>query len=536
MSIRAALTAALLTAALAAAAPAAPIELGPPPGAAKSLTTPALLDSLQRTAFLYFWNEANPTNGLIRDRSQFNSACSIASQGFGITAICIAIDHGWVTREEGRARIRLGLETLWNGAQGPQSLGVNGYKGLFYHFLDLNTGVRTWNCELSTIDTALLMAGVIDARNYFDTDDPLDVELRELCTDLYERVDWVWARDGGNGIKMGWKPETGFSAFGRWIGYNEAMILYILALGSPTYPIPELDWTYWTSGYWWSTFYGYSFVNCPPLFTHQYSHCWIDFRGIQDPWMAQRGIDYFENSRRATLANRAYCIDNPNGYWYYGEDYWGLTASDDPFGYAAHGAPPAWSDNGTITPTAAAGSIVFAPDEVIPTLHAFYENLGTALWGEYGFKDAFNLHEFWWATDYIGIDQGPIVIMIENHLNESVWRRFNTDPDILRGLQRARFETVTAATPVETFAVEAWNAPNPFRTATTVSYRPGRAGPVTLELFDAKGRRVRTYEDRATDKGVHEIAVDASDLASGVYYYRLRSDAGTVTKRCVLMK
>ncbi|MCB1150022.1 T9SS type A sorting domain-containing protein, partial [bacterium] len=221
---------------------------------------------------------------------------------------------------------------------------------------------------------------------------------------------------------------------------------------------------------------------------------------------------------------------------YYGEDYWGLTASDDPFGYAAHGAPPAWSDNGTITPTAAAGSIVFTPDEVIPTLHAMYDNLGVALWGEYGFKDAFNLNEFWWATDYIGIDQGPIVIMIENYLNESVWQRFNTDPDILRGLQKARFESVTAATPAQTFTVEAWTSPNPFSTGTTVSYRTSRTGPVMLELFDAKGRRVRTYEDQATDKGVQDIVVDAADLASGIYFYRLTTDAGTIWKRCVLVK
>nr|MEE4269907.1 Tat pathway signal protein [Candidatus Krumholzibacteria bacterium] len=202
--------------------------------AEKSLTTPALLDSLQRTGFEYFWDEANPVNGLIRDRSQPGSPCSVAAQGFGITAICIAIEHGWVTREEGRDRIMLGMETLWNGNQSDAEFGINGYKGLFYHFLDINSGFRAWSCELSSIDTALLMAGVLDAKQYFDTEDPGDVELRALADSLYHRVDWDFMRNGGNGIRMGWKPNTGFSTFGNWVGYNEAMILYILALGSPT--------------------------------------------------------------------------------------------------------------------------------------------------------------------------------------------------------------------------------------------------------------------------------------------------------------
>jgi len=522
-------------AALSVSTSARPVTLpGAPVGA--SLTTPALLDSLQHTAFLYFWQEVSPISGLIKDRSTSWSPCSIAAQGFGISAICIAIDHGWVTREVGRARILLGLETLWNGAQGPEPSNRNGYKGLFYHFLDLNTGVRVWDSELSTIDTALLMAGVLDARQYFDTADPVDAELRDLCDALYHRVDWEFMRDGSYGIRMGWKPVTGFSGYGKWYGYNEAMILYILALGSPTHPVPAIDWTYWTSGYSWSSHYGYEFVTCPPLFTHQYSHCWIDFRGIQDPWMSQRGIDYFENSRRATLANRAYCIANPGGWSGYGAEYWGLTASDDPNGYAAHGAPPAQSDNGTISPTAAAGSIVFAPDEVIPTLHAMYDNLGTALWGEYGFKDAFNLTLFWWAPDYLGIDQGPFILMIENYLNEGVWQRFNDNPDIVRGLQRAGFVTATSLTPFETATVEAWTSPNPFTGSTTVSYRLGRAGPVTLDLYDARGRLVRSYEDQAGDRDVGTIVVNGSDLASGLYFYRLNSDSGTVWKRCVLVK
>jgi len=509
------------------------------PDAGRSLTTEALLDSLQRTAFLYFWNEANPVNGLIRDRSQNWSPCSIAAQGFGITAICIGIDHGWVSRAEGRARIRLGLQTLWDGNQGPGAYNVNGYKGLFYHFLDINSGNRTWDCELSTIDTALLMAGVLDARQYFDTDDPEDVALRQLATSLFNRVDWDFMRNNGIGLRMGWKPNTGFNTFGNWIGYNEAMILYLLALGSPTHPVPTSTWDYWTSGYNWSTQYGQQYVIFPPLFGHQYSHCWIDFRGIHDPYMSARGIDYFENSRRATLAQQAYCMANPGGWAGYGEFTWGLTASDDPDGYLAHGAPPAQNDNGTITPTAVGGSIVFAPEIVVPTLHNFYDSYGSMLWGEYGFKDAFNLTRFWWATDYLGIDQGPFIIMIENYLNESVWQRFMTNPEVSTGLLRAGFELPVSA-PIDRhgdgFVTIMQNAPNPFTGPTTIAYRVAASGPVTLRLYDLRGRCVREVVGHAQADDSQQIAVDATGLASGVYMYSLTSHGHTAWRRCLVVQ
>ena len=338
---------------------------------------------------------------------------------------------------------------------------------------------------------------------------------------------------------MGWKPETGFAPYGNWIGYNEAMILYIIALGSPTHPVPEFTWATWTSGYWWATYYDQSYVVFPPLFGHQYSHCWVDFRHIKDDYMRDKGITYFENSRRATIAAREYCIANPLGWAGYNGLVWGLTASDDPGGYVAHGAPPAQSDNGTITPTAAASSLPFAPEIVIPTLHHFYDTLGVMLWGEYGFKDAFNLTQFWWDNDYIGIDQGPIIIMIENYLNGAVWDRFMQHPDIRRGLTRAGFASATAVDDVgegtHPFALEQ-NSPNPFRGRTTVSYRLDEPGHVTLRLHDARGRCVRTYVDRSMDKGVHEIILDGKGLPSGVYFYSLESQGRKTWKRCILVK
>ncbi len=507
---------------------------------ALALTTEQLLDQVQHATFDYFWNEANPSNGLVKDRSTSGSPASIASVGFGLTAITIGIDHGWVSRADGRDRVLTTLQTFWNGPQGTASSGMMGYKGLFYHFLDMNTGARVWNCELSTIDTALLMAGVLDAKQYFDTTEALDIQIRDLADSLYQRVDWEFMRANGVGIRMGWNPEGGFSSFGTWVGYNEAMILYILALGSPTHPVLSNTWFTWTSGYNWSTQYGYEYLVFPPLFGHQYSHCWIDFRGIQDVYMQSKGSTYFENSRKATLAAHAYCVDNPLGWLGYGDLLWGLTASDDPGGYLAHGAPPAQNDNGTISPTAAASSIAFAPEIVIPTLHYMYDNLYADLWSVYGFKDAFNLTQGWWATDYLGIDEGPIVIMIENYLNGSVWSRFMQNADVQRGLETATFTQATAAPEATRLGVSAivlnQNVPNPFAGPSMISYSLPQAGRVTLSLYDVKGRRVRNMVNRVQSAGNHQIRMDLHDLPGGVYFYTLESNGERVGRRCVLMR
>jgi len=507
---------------------------------AQALTTEALLDTLQHTAFDFFWNEANPTNGLIKDRSAQWAPCSIASLGFGLSAICIGIDHGWVSRADGGNRVRTALQTLWTKPQGSAASGTIGYKGLYYHFLDMVSGLRTWNCELSTIDTALLFAGVIDAKQYFSTDDPMDVEIRALADSIYYRADWEFVRNFQPGIQMGWKPVTNFSGFGLWRGYNEAMILYILALGSPTHPVPTTTWSYWTSGYIWQTSNGYSFVRFPPLFGHQYSHCWIDFRYIQDTYMQSHGITYWENSRRATLAQRNYCIANPSGWAGYGENVWGLTACDDPYGYSAHGAPPAENDNGTIAPTAIGGSIPFAPGVCIPALHHLYDTYGPQLWSTYGFKDAFNLAVNWWATDYIGIDEGPIIVMIENYRNQSVWNRFMQNPDVQRGLERAGFVSSpnVGVEPLDHLGGLALfqNTPNPARGATWIPFRLEAAGRVSLVLHDVAGRRVREIFVGDQGSGEHRIELDTSGLPAGVYWYRLESAGRQVAKQCIVLK
>jgi hypothetical protein len=395
------------------------------------------LEYVQECNFDYFWYLANPNNGLVPDRSAAGSACSIAAVGFGLTAIGIGIDHGWITRPQGVARVVTTLNTFLQGPQGPGASGTIGYNGWFYHFLDMNTAVRA-NSELSSIDTALLLAGILYSKQYFDGAGADETSIRTMADTIVNRVNWNWMAQGGSAVSMGWYPSSGFIA-GNWVGYDEGMIIYCLGLGAATNPLPASAWNYWTSGYTWATNYGLAFVPFPPLFGHQYSHCWIDFRHIGDTYMNSHNSTYFQNSRRATLAQRAYCIANPLGRTGYSSNVWGLTASDGPSGYSARGAPPTQGDDGTIAPTAPGGSIAFAPECCVPTLRYFYNQFRPRIWTAYGFRDAFNLGAQWYGPDELGIDQGPIVIMIENYRTQRPWRLFMQNAEAQRGLQRAGF-------------------------------------------------------------------------------------------------
>ena len=497
----------------------------------------AFLDFVQRATFDYFWQEANPANGLVKDRSRPNAVASIAAVGFGLSALTVGIDRGWITREEGRDRVHTTLTFFWNAPQS-QATDATGYKGFFYHFLDMNTGRRAWTSELSTIDTALLMGGVLHMREYFTADDPVEESIRTLADAIYERVEWDWAQARPPAISHGWRPESGFIAF-DWIGYNEAMLLYLLALGSPTHPVEPAAWTAWTSGYDWETHYDFSFVRFPPLFGHQYSHVWIDFRGIQDAYMRAKGIDYFENSRRATLAQRAYHIANPNGWPNYGRDEWGLTASDIPGGYRARGAPPAQNDDGTLAPTAPGGSIVFTPEESIAALRHMYSTYPDQLWGPYGFRDAYNIAENWFASDYLGIDQGPILLMIENYRTEAVWERFMEHEAVQHGLERAGFDIPTAiagtnerpATPTLAPAF-----PNPFATQARIRYTLHKTVPVTVIVYNSLGRKVATLIDTVQPAGTHETTFDADALPSGLYFYTLHAGNVHATRSMIRVR
>jgi hypothetical protein len=419
----------------------------------------AFLEQLQRDTFRFFWEATPAGTGLTPDRTPGSDVSSVAAIGFALTSYLVGVERGYVTRAEASARTLATLETLWQAPQGPASDGVAGHNGLFYHFLDGHDGVRSNRSELSTIDTALLMAGVLSAQAYFDKEDATERSIRLLSDLLYRRVDWAWAYSPQHRplLSMGWSPENGFIDV-DWRGYNEAMLLYVLALGSPTHPVDPQAWEEWTRSYRWESAYGSPHVTFGPLFGHQYSHVWIDFRGIQDPYMRSKRSDYFINSARATYANRAYCIANPGRWKGYGELVWGLTASDGPgaddaragatryHAYWARGADARW-DDGTIAPTAAGGSVPFAPEVAIPTLMSFRERFGERLYGEYGFKDAFNLSypgtsgepQGWFDDQYLAIDQGPILLMIENYRTGFLWELLKKSAYVTAGLRRAGF-------------------------------------------------------------------------------------------------
>ena len=429
----------------------------------------ATVDDLQRRTFQWFWDTTNPANGLVPDRWPSKSFSSVAAVGFGLTAYPIGVERGWVTREQARDRVLTTLRFFWNAPQGDAASGTSGYRGFFYHFLDMQAGHRFERVELSSIDTALFMAGALFSQSYFDRDHPAEREIRELAENLYRRVEWNFFQVHSPAITMAWFPEKGFER-AEYRGYNEAHFLYILALGSPTHPVTESAWPEWTKTIRWGEFYGYEHANFAPLFGHQYAHVWIDFRGIQDDYMRARGIDYFENSRRAALSQRAYAIDNPRGFEGYGENIWGLTACDGPvdaqlnvggrtvqfWTYRARGAALGEiTDDGTIAPTAAAASIAFTPQESTAAIQAMIDRYGNHLYQQYGFLDAFNdtlgrtdvklQHGRvvpglgWFDGDYLGIDQGPIVAMIENHRTGLVWEVMKRNPHVVRGLKRAGF-------------------------------------------------------------------------------------------------
>jgi hypothetical protein len=444
---------------------------GPGSGLGGNVAAPAsapLIADLQRRTFQYFWDTTDPETGLAPDRWPTPSFASIAAVGFALTAYPIGVARGRITRDQARARTLTTLRFFADAPQGDGSNDASGYRGFFYHFLGTTKGRRFARSELSTVDTALLLGGVLFAQSWFDGDHPDEARIRALADQLYGAVDWTWITPRKPFLAMGWHPETGFIGH-DWDIYNEGLLLYILALGSPTHPLPPESWDAWTGRFdaQWSDRWGEPHLHYAPLFIHQYSHCWIDFRGIRDRYMAAKGIDYFENSRRAVRAQRAYAIANPGGWTGYGADVWGLTACDGPgdftlkldgrersfFSYSARG--PDDRDDGTLAPTAAAASIAFEPalaERAVATMHARY---GQAIYGKYGFLDSFNptLTEAtaplqhgrvmpgigWVDGDHLGIDQGPILAMIENARSGLVWNTMRRNPHIRRGLQRAGF-------------------------------------------------------------------------------------------------
>jgi hypothetical protein len=432
---------------------------GQPPSAEdlSRLPTDADLERLEWASLDYYLKEVNPVNGLVRDKTDPAAPASIAAVGMALAAVPVWVEGGVVPRERGALVALKKLQFFSSNPHGPEP-DATGYKGFYYHFLDMESGRRVWNCELSTIDSAFLFAGMLTVATYFDRDTADEAEVRRLANALYERADWDWARDGGATLTHGWRPETGFIPY-RYEGYDEALLLYVLGLGSPTHPLPPESYAAYCATYLWKRIYGRELLYSGPLFTHQLSHMWIDFHGIRDAFMREHQSDYFENSRQATLVQQEYAVRNPMEFAGYGEHCWGFTACDGPgwverrlngverqfFEYHARGAPFG-PDDGTVAPWVVLASLPFAPEVVIPTVRHFAD-LDLGMTRPYGFKPSFN-QTFrvadsptgWWVTPYhFGIDQGPIALMVANYRSGLVWDVMRRCAPVVAGLRRAGF-------------------------------------------------------------------------------------------------
>jgi hypothetical protein len=392
----------------------------------------AFLEDLSARCFRYFWEQADSQTGLVLDRAHTDGTrhdashpshniASIGATGFGLTALCIATERGWIESDQARERIRVTLRFLHDRAPNEH--------GWFYHWMDLRTGERRWNSEISSIDTALLLAGILTARQRFSD----DAKIVQLATQLYQRIDFKWMQaDGSLLLSHGWKPESGFLQ-SRWDSYSEHLILYLLAIGSTTHPIDPKSWYAWKRD--WITYAGYTYLaGAAPLFIHQYSHAWVDFRGRQEKPPPR--IDYFDNSIKATRAHRAFCMDLSGEFPGYSENIWGITASDSANGYVAWGGPPRHpAIDGTVVPCAAGGSLMFTPDISLPALQTMRDKFGDRIYGRYGFADAFNPNTGWVDSDVIGIDIGITLLSAENLRSGNVWRWFMQNPEIPRAMR-----------------------------------------------------------------------------------------------------
>ncbi|MFN8376628.1 MAG: glucoamylase family protein [Anaerolineae bacterium] len=383
-----------------------------------ALDDTAFVDAVARQTFDFFWQEANPDNGLIKDRSTPDSVASIAAVGFGLAAIPIGIDRGWVGYDEGYQRVLTTLQTFING-------GVEGEHGFFYHFINMQTGEREWNSELSSIDTALLLAGAVVAGQYF-----ADTEVQTLADQLYANVEWDWMQNGGDMVRMGWTPEDGFIE-ASWDHFDESMILYALAIGSPTHPTAAGAWDLWRRQV--NSRGGFIYLPGEPLFVYQYPLAFLNLRGLEDHY-----ANYWNNTTLACQRNQQFAVEYSVHYATYENGVWGLSASDGPFGYRAYGASTVNHD-GTIAPYASASCLPFTPDIALSGMRAMLREYGALAWRDYGFVSAINEDEDWYSRDHIGIDEGDILLNIANAQDGFVWNLFMANPNIQNALMAMGF-------------------------------------------------------------------------------------------------
>jgi hypothetical protein len=389
------------------------------------------LEEMEHGNFRFFWEQANPETGIVRDRcNAFNpdksDLGSIASTGFGLTALCIGEKRGYVSHAEARERALNTLRFLWKK--------MPNHRGFFFHWANVNTGERLWDSEVSSVDTAILLCGVLTCRQHF-----AHSEIRQLSSDIFNRIDWTWLSEDTRILPHGWRPESGFLQY-RWDQYSELMMMYLLGMGSLSHPLPAEAWSAWqrmTFEYDGIRYIG-SFA---PLFIHQYSQAWFDFRGKRDQF-----ADYFQNSIKATEVHRLFCIDLASQFPDYGDNLWGITASDSARGYVTWGGPPATGPiDGSVVPCAAGGSLPFLPQDALRVLQNIKDRYGQRTWTQYGFVDAFNPITGWYDKDVVGIDVGITMLMAENARTEFVWNTFMKNAEAQRGMDRAGFKPYLAS-------------------------------------------------------------------------------------------
>ncbi|GAB4363064.1 MAG: hypothetical protein Kow0042_00630 [Calditrichia bacterium] len=502
-----------------------------------------LLTSVQEAMFRYFYDYGHPVSGMARERKSSGDVCATGGTGFGLMALMIGAERGFAGRELIAARVVKILRFLQDSC--------TTYHGAWSHWINGRTGetipFSTYDDGGDLVETAYLAQGLLTIRQYFTHNNPAENEIRQRATQMWEGIEWDWYRrtSSSNVLYWHWSPNHGWAMNMPVVGFNEAQIVYLLAVASPTHGVPaSLYHNGWAGSPGYingNTFYGYMQWVGPnyggPLFFTHYSYLGFDPRNKYDQY-----CNYFDNNRNISLIHRAYCIDNPLGHVGYDSLVWGLTASDEPGGYSAHA--PYSNDNGTITPTAAISAMPYTPDESIATLKHYYYVLGPQLWGEFGFKDAFHLGQNWFAQSYIAIDQGPMIIMIENYRTQLCWNKFMSNPEIPAMLNSIGFvvdiRDQKEVVPDQFHLYQ--NFPNPFNAETLIRFTLPKALDVTLSVYNVIGQEVLSiYSDKKLNAGLHEVRVKGEQLPSGIYYYRLRAkDHGqthkVASRKMVLIK
>jgi hypothetical protein len=505
----------------------------------KVMSDEELLDMVQRYTFRYFWDYAHPASGLARERNNGNpQVVTIGGSGFGVLSIIVGAERGWVTRDEAVTRMIQIVSFLQLADR---------FHGVFPHWMDGNTGnvfpFSQFDNGGDLVETAFLMEGLLAARQYFDQNTPIETALRNAITGLWEDVEWDWYRKNNSPVLYWhWSPNYQWQMNFQIRGFNEAHIIYLLAIASPTHGVPASLYTSgWSAGNYknLNSYYGYPIYAGPyaggPLFFAHYSYLGFDPRNIKDQF-----CNYFVRNRNHALIHRAYCTLNPENHEGYGADCWGLTASDDPFGYSAHDPYPP-NDNGTITPTAALASMPYTPEAGLDALKYFYRVQGENLWGKYGFYDAFNLDQNWYASSYLAIDQGPIVAMIENYRTGLLWNLFMQNPEIQPALDAIGFQpdaSGAAENNLEQFGFDAHVFPNPVASGDLLNLEISllKRETLTAELVDPQSRTVRILlEHKTMQAGIHTESLDTGNAGAGLYFLKIRNNRGDAVVRKLIL-